>query len=125
MTANDYQAKGYKVSLNIEQAIIDAAENESRQCYILPTTGGVYDQTRQDHKDALMALAYIGICQRQIFATRSGGKEKNTAQSYTAQLEDIIREMGHRADALLNAIGNTKSVVDIYCIYFNTNFINL
>ena len=124
MTAQEYQAAGYKLSLQTDQAVIDGAEALVRAAYIVPIVGA-FDEHDEDQVRAMMCLAYIRMSLAQIFATRSGGKEKNAAQSFTASREAVLQEFARTADTYLRKLGDTKAVDDVLQIYFITNFLNL
>lgn len=122
MTAQEYISAGYKVSLQLEQSVIDHVEAEVTRCYIEPVTGVPYDSQDAAQKAALMAVAFIGISRQQVFATRSGGTLKNTAESLRAELDAITARYGTAAHALLSGLGNVDGCSDIYGIYFKTQF---
>ena len=127
MTAQDYQSAGYRVSLQTEQTVINRIETEVKDNYINPVAGA-YDEHEPGHKAALMALAFIGLCQAQLFSSRTGGVRKNNGESERAEFDTIKARTAPVAHALLMSIGDGSDpldkVHDVYGIYFNTNFFN-
>ena len=125
MTAQEYQNEGYRVSLQTEQTIIDRIEGEVKINYIIPVAG-TYDSTLTGHKAALMALAFIGLCQAQLFSSRTGGVRKNNGESEKAEFDTIKARCAPVAHALLKSIGDGSDpldhVSDVYGIYYTTNF---
>ena len=82
MTAQDYIAKGYKLSANTSQTEIDRAVAEVTRCYVEPF--GI--ETESDVVTAaIVHLSFIFMLQRKEFVTRTGGSEK--AQSYGQKVE--------------------------------------
>ena len=77
MTAQDFIANGYKVSLQISQGEIDRAVTDVTAAYVDKVT--TYNTTAMA-KAAIMQLAFILLCQRNTFATRAGGKMKLSPQ---------------------------------------------
>lgn len=130
MTAQEYQAAGYRISQHTEQATIDQAEESVKRFYIAPIVGQ-YDEHDADQVAALMCLVVIALSQANVFATRVGGREKTATQSTIASMELVLQEHGYRAHSLLEVLrqkdGADKSakVEDFLKIYFNTNFVNL
>lgn len=124
MTSQEYVAAGYRVSLQLEQSVINQVESEVIRCYIEPVTGVPYDSQDAAQKAALMAVAFIGISRQQVFATRSGGTLKNTAESMRAELDAITDRYGAAAHTLLSGLGSVDGCSDIYGIYFKTHFIS-
>ena len=69
MTAQDFIANGYKVSLQIQQGEIDRAVNDVTAAYVDKVTT---DNTTTTATAAIMQLAFILLCQRkQAAAIRS------------------------------------------------------
>ena len=122
MTAAEYVAAGYKVSLQLEQSVIDAVEAEVVRNYIEPVTGTPYDSQDIAQKTALMSFAFIGISRAQIFGTRSGGTLKNTAESMRAELDAITARYGVQAHGLLAGLGDVSRCIDVYGLYFKSQF---
>lgn len=82
MNVQDYRQAGFNLSTQIEQAVIDRAEADIKQCYLLPLVGSAeVDLETGNFRDALSNLAYLLILQRSIAGTRAGAKQKQTAQS--------------------------------------------
>ena len=82
MTAQDYIAKGYKLSANTSSTEIDRAVAEVTRCYVEPF--GI--ETESDVVTAaIVHLSFIFMLQRKEFVTRTGGTEK--AQSYGQKVE--------------------------------------
>lgn len=127
MTAQEYRARGYEVSLQLEQAVIDRAEREVAAAYIAPITDKGTDN--DDVKEAVFALAYLRMTQQRFFATRSGGKTKTNdfGQDYDQWAK--VAEWGAVCDMWLTkvrAIDGAKKdaqVTDICRIYYKTNWL--
>ena len=127
MTPSEYQAAGYRVSLQVMQSEIDRAEREVTEAYIakvVPT----FSSTDADVKAAVMQLAVILLTNRHAVATRSGGKTKGTPQlsqnAYASQ-GDV-----DNADRLLRKVQSvdglpSKLVDDIAGIYYRNVFVGL
>jgi hypothetical protein len=82
MTAQDYIAKGYKLSANTSQTEIDRGISEVTRCYVLPF--GIENESDVVNA-AIVHLSFIFLLQRKEFVTRTGGAEK--AQSYGQKVE--------------------------------------
>lgn len=126
MTPQEYAAKGFAVSLHIDQSIIDRAESDVRQAYIDPIVGA--DAQGEAVTDALANLAFMAMTQRNVFVTRSGAKDKTNANSRSAETWETLQEMAHTCAmkiAALRELPGAKAkaeVHDICRIYFKTNF---
>lgn len=126
MTPQEYAAKGFAVSLHIDQSIIDRAESDVRQAYIDPIVGA--DAQGEAVTDALANLAFMAMTQRNVFVTRSGAKEKTNANSRSVETWETLQEMAHTCAmkiAALRELPGAKAkaeVQDICRIYFKTNF---
>lgn len=126
MTPQEYNQKGFAVSLHIDQSIIDRAENDVREAYITPILGA--DASGDVVEDALANLAFMAMTQRNVFVTRSGAKEKINANSRQAEAWDTLQEMAHTCAMKIASLrelpgANAKAEVhDICRIYFKTNF---
>ena len=83
MTAQDYIAKGYKLSANTSQTEIDRGISEVIRCYVLPF--GITETESDVVNAAIVHLSFIFLLQRKEFVTRTGGAEK--AQSYGQKIE--------------------------------------
>ena len=108
MTAQEYIAKGFRISGQVLQQEIDRAEREV--------------------KEAVMQLAVILLLQRHAVATRSGGKNKQSPNLST----DGWPNQGdvENADRLLRKVQTEKGLTsklvdDIAGIYFRTQFVSL
>lgn len=131
MTPTDYKNKGYKVSLQMEQAVIDKAEATAMGAYILPI---LPDATTADNdvKNAVMALAFLLMCYDGTFVTRSGAKGKNTPTSSENKSTETIAgtnslECARLLDILKTKDGAEKNpkIVDVAKIYFSSNYFHL
>lgn len=126
MTPQEYAAKGFAVSLHIDQSIIDRAESDVRQAYIDPIVGA--DAQGEAVTDAMANLAFMAMTQRNVFVTRSGAKEKTNANSRSVETWETLQEMAHTCAmkiAALRGLPGAKAkaeVHDICRIYFKTNF---
>ena len=127
MTAQDFIANGYKVSLQISQGEIDRAEREVVEAYIAKVAPA-YSLTDADTKEAVMQLAVILLLQRHAVATRSGGKNKqspNLSSDGWPSQGDV-----ENADRLLRKVQTEKGLTsklvdDIAGIYFRNVFMGL
>lgn len=127
MTAQEYQAAGYRVSQQVMQSEIDRAEADVTAAYIAKVAP-TFSSTDADVKAAVMQLAVILLTNRHAVATRSGGKTKDTPQlsqnAYASQ-GDV-----DNADRLLRKVQTvaglpSKLVDDIAGIYYRNVFIGL
>ena len=127
MTAQDYKNKGFKISLHIDQAEIDAKEELAYNSYVLPILPNA-DRESEEVKNAIMAVTFLLLAQAFVFATRAGAKQKNTAQSSKPDDFAILNESASRAfasvEVLKNLDGANKKpkVIDVAHIYFKTQF---
>lgn len=128
MTAKEYRDRGYEVSMQIEQAVIDRAEREITEAYIKPLTDkGVEDA---DVKEAVFALAYLRMTQQRFFATRSGGKTKTNEFGQDYDQWAKVAEWGAVCDMWLSKVAKangkrTDVVTDICRIYFKSNWLGM
>lgn len=127
MTAQEYQAAGYRVSQQVMQSEIDRAEADVTAAYIVKVNPNA-SATDADVKAAVMQLAVILLTNRHAVATRSGGKTKDTPQlsqnAYASQ-GDV-----ENADRLLRKVQTvdgmpSKLVDDIAGIYYRNVFVGL
>lgn len=127
MTAAEYQANGYRFSLQVSDDEIKRAENEVTEAYVAKVNPTFVPQSA-DVKAAVMQLVFILIVQRHAVATRAGGKTKMTPtmseNAYPTQ-QDM-----ENADRLLRKIASVdvpvSSVVDdICCIYYRNVYMAL
>lgn len=127
MTAQEYIAKGFRISGQVLQTEVDRAEREVVEAYIAKVAPS-YSLTDADVKEAVMQLAVILLLQRHAVATRSGGKNKQSPNLST----DGWPNQGdvENADRLLRKVQTvsgltSKLVDDIAGIYFRTQFVSL
>ena len=128
MDIQEYKCAGYaEVSSNIPQQQIDRCEREVIEAYIKPILP-TYDTNDSEVKAAIMCLAVLRIQLISIFATRSGAKEKTTAESFAATRDNIRLQYARTADMLLLAMrrktgANAAAKVNDICgIYFVSNY---
>ena len=127
MTAQEYIAKGFRVSGQVLQTEIDRAEREVVAAYIAKVAPA-YSLTDADVKEAVMQLAVILLLQRHAVATRSGGKNKqspNLSSDGWPNQGDV-----ENADRLLRKVQTEKGLTsklvdDIAGIYYRTQFVSL
>ena len=127
MTAQEYIAKGFRVSGQVLQAEIDRAEREVVAAYIAKVAPA-YSLTDADVKEAVMQLAVILLLQRHAVATRSGDKNKqspNLSSDGWPNQGDV-----ENADRLLRKVQTEKGLTsklvdDIAGIYYRTQFVSL
>lgn len=91
MNVQDYKQAGFALSQQIEQPVIDRAEADIIQAYVVPVTGNTAT-TDADVRDAVSNLAYLLVLQRSIAGTRAGAKTKQTAQSTDASRLDLLSQ---------------------------------
>lgn len=127
MTRTEYISAGYPISSVVEQAVIDRAENDVKQAYILPIIEEP-DYTNETVKRVLMEFTFLLVLKRSIRATRSGAKFKTAAQSQIAgedqQLQESVNTAAMWLDELrqLDGANANAKVKDICAIYFQTNY---
>lgn len=120
--------RGYRVSVNTDQALIDRSEREVYEAYIAP----ILPSSTMDDDDvaaALMELAYVRMCAiSNAVVTKSGAKEKTSASSVSADYESIsavhrpVCKMRISALRLLPGATKDAKVNDILKLYYKTNF---
>lgn len=122
--------RGYRVSVNTDQALIDRAEREVYEAYIAP----ILPSSTMDDDEvaaALMELAYVRMCASNAVVTKSGAKEKTSASSVSADYESIsavhrpVCKMRINALRLLPGATKDAKVNDILKLYYKTNFFSL
>lgn len=128
MTKDFYKSIGYNVSANIEQAIIDRSERDAMSAYVSRILPDVDVDTDEDVQHCLADIAYLLLLQRTLKVTRSGTKEKTSAQSVNAgewaALCEQVQTAAYAIEKLRKmdgAIADAK-VTDIAKIYFQTHF---
>ena len=132
MSIEDYKQAGFLTSVQIQQAIVDKAEADAMQAYILPIAPDADTTEVGAAREALMSLADLLVKQRTIFATRSGAKEKTTPQSQSADDWRILRQCAATCALKLSTLAQSagvgdweNKVTDICGILYKTNFIGL
>ena len=132
MSIDDYKQAGYLMSVHISQEIIDRAEADVLKAYIYPLDATVNVTIPGTARAAAMELANLLVLQRSIFATRSGAKEKTSANSFTASRWDLLSQCSASCVLKMQAFADEvhagrwqKTVTDICGILFNTNYICL
>lgn len=129
MNVQDYSAAGYPLSMLIEQAIIDRAENDVCAAYILPLLGhepSEGEKGAEPVKTAIMSLSFLLVQQRSLTATRAGAKSKLSAESNSPTYDDILRQNAPSCVRALRAITSDKKphkvCRDICRVFFTTNY---
>ena len=124
MTAQDYIAKGYKLSANTSSTEIDRAVAEVTRCYVEPF--GI--ETESDVVTAaIVHLSFIFMLQRREFVTRTGGVEKT--QSYGQKVE--VSNSDYRiAASFIYALAELSPIegnvaIDDICGIYKQSLINL
>lgn len=120
--------RGYRVSVNTDQALIDRAEREVYEAYIAP----ILPSSTMDDDEvaaAMMELSYVRMCAiSNAVVTKSGAKEKTSASSVSADYESIssvhrpVCKMRISALRLLPGATKYAKVNDILKLYYKTNF---
>jgi hypothetical protein len=124
MTAQDYIAKGYKLSANTSSTEIDRAVAEVTRCYVEPF--GI--ETESDViTAAIVHLSFIFMLQRRGFVTRTGGAEKT--QSYGQKV--VVSNSDYRiAASFISALAELSPIegevaIDDICGIYKQSLINL
>lgn len=132
MTVAEYIAQGFEISLHLDQSIVDRAERDVRAAYITPLYPVIADETEPaEVTDAVYNLAFLLMLQRNVFATRSGAKLKQTNDSRDAERSDVLRQCAYTCAQKLEAVRQLPGAVagakvtDICRIYLKTNYFNL
>ena len=128
MTASDYQSAGYKMSLQVSQEIINKAEATAMNAYVLPIFPNATTQDT-DVKAAVMEIAFLLMCQQNVFVTRAGAKTKNTPINSETPYSDKVSqeqvlECGRLLEVLKAKSGAVKEpkINDVAKIFFKTNY---
>lgn len=130
MTPQDYIGAGYEIGAQKAQAEIDKAERDVVEAYVLPILPN-YNEDDCTTRQAIMALAFLLMLQRNIVATRGGARVKTGASSSSPSGDGILQQMAFDCDTRIQALrgltGANKDakVRDICRIYFVTNYFYL
>ena len=128
MTAQDFIANGYKVSLQIQQGEIDRAVADVTAAYVDKVTT---DNTTTTAKAAIMQLAFILLCQRNTFATRAGGKLKlspqlsDNAQARQTDYDNADRLLRQLQAATGGIAGDIDKMVDDICMVYMRSYLSM
>lgn len=128
MTAQDFIANGYKVSLQISQGEIDRAVADVTAAYVDKVTT---DTTTDAAKAAIMQLAFILLCQRNTFATRAGGKLKlspqlsDNAQARQTDYDNADRLLRQLQAATGGIAGEIDKMVDDICMIYMRSYLSM
>ena len=128
MTAQDFIANGYKVSLQIQQGEIDRAVNDVTAAYVDKVTT---DNTTTTATAAIMQLAFILLCQRNTFATRAGGKLKlspqlsDNAQARQTDYDNADRLLRQLQAATGGIAGKIDKMVDDICMLYMRSYLSM
>ena len=128
MTAQDFIANGYKVSLQIQQGEIDRAVADVTAAYVDKVTT---DNTTATAKAAIMQLAFILLCQRNTFATRAGGKLKlspqlsDNAQARQTDYDNADRLLRQLQAAPGGIAGQIDKMVDDICMVYMRSYLSM
>lgn len=127
MTKEWYKGKGYHIGLEGTQEMIDRAEREVKVAYIAPILPNA-DFELEGVKQCLADLAYMRMLHLTLFVTRSGAKEKLSANSANASADAKFYEQGMVAASAVDKLrampgANATAKVDDIChIFFKSNF---
>lgn len=131
MTPAEYQSAGFLLSSLINQKIIDRAENDIINSYILPICPNLLS-TSDLYKKAVMTLSFMLMCKRDnVFMTRSGSKEKENQFSKDSDgwnnLQNLATDCHFIIEQLKSSEGANEKpkFIDICGIYFKTNFYHI
>ena len=128
MTAQDFIANGYKVSLQIAQGEIDRAVADVTAAYVDKVTT---DNTTATATAAIMQLAFILLCQRNTFATRAGGKMKlspqlsDNAQARQTDYDNADRLLRQLQAATGGIAGEIDKMVDDICMVYMRSYLSM
>ena len=128
MTAQDFIANGYKVSLQIQQGEIDRAVADVTAAYVDKVTT---DNTTATASAAIMQLAFILLCQRNTFATRAGGKMKlspqlsDNAQARQTDYDNADRLLRQLQAAAGGIAGKIDKMVDDICMVYMRSYLSM
>ena len=128
MTAQDFIANGYKVSLQIAQGEIDRAVADVTAAYVDKVTT---DNTTATATAAIMQLAFILLCQRNTFATRAGGKLKlspqlsDNAQARQTDYDNADRLLRQLQAATGGIAGDIDKMVDDICMIYMRSYLSM
>jgi isopentenyl phosphate kinase len=128
MTAQDFIANGYKVSLQIQQGEIDRAVADVTAAYVDKVTT---DNTTATAEAAIMQLAFILLCQRNTFATRAGGKMKlspqlsDNAQARQTDYDNADRLLRQLQAATGGIAGKIDKMVDDICMVYMRSYLSM
>lgn len=128
MTAQDFIANGYKVSLQISQGEIDRAVTDVTAAYVDKVTN---DNTTATASAAIMQLAFILLCQRNTFATRAGGKLKlspqlsDNAQARQTDYDNADRLLRKLQAATGGIAGQIDKMVDDICMVYMRSYLSM
>ena len=128
MTAQEFIANGYKVSLQIQQGEIDRAVADVTAAYVDKVTT---DNTTTTASAAIMQLAFILLCQRNTFATRAGGKMKlspqlsDNAQARQTDYDNADRLLRQLQAATGGIAGEIDKMVDDICMIYMRNYLSM
>ena len=128
MTAQDFIANGYKVSLQISQGEIDRAVTDVTAAYVDKVTT---DNTTATATAAIMQLAFILLCQRNTFATRAGGKMKlspqlsENAQARQTDYDNADRLLRQLQSAPGGIAGEIDKMVEDICMIYMRSYLSM
>ena len=128
MTAQDFIANGYKVSLQIQQGEIDRAMADVTTAYVDKVTT---DNTTTTASAAIMQLAFILLCQRNTFATRAGGKMKlspqlsDNAQARQTDYDNADRLLRQLQSAPGGIAGKIDKMVEDICMIYMRSYLSM
>lgn len=108
MIATDYIAAGYELSKNIDQTIINKAENDVKECYIYPILGDSVDLT--NFKNEIMGLAFCLMLRRQANKTRYGTEIKSNPYGIQVNSDNLIKEISGIAIPIINKLKKIANI---------------
>ncbi len=127
MTASDLTDNGYKVSWILAQEEIDRAEITAKSAYVDKVCSATAWAALSDavKTSVLCPLVFIALCRRRAFATRSGGKVKNSPSLSVDGYynEDDVNEADRLLRSIMTVEGEpSKLVDDVFGIYYRTYY---
>ena len=128
MTAQEFIANGYKVSLQIQQGEIDRAVADVTAAYVAKVTT---ETTTDAAKAAVMQLAFILLCHRNTSATRTGGKLKlspqlsDNAQARQTDYDNADRLLRQLQAATGGIAGKIDKMVDDICMVYMRSYLSM
>ena len=119
---------GWRMSANINEALISRCCDEVKRAYLIPlfTEQEIADAaTTSTIAHAWNALTFLRTLQDNAFSTRTGAEQKNFEQgTHVYRLDDVKKACARYVDELRETSTKNGNIKDICDIYFYTQFFN-